>query len=196
MFAIRSGAFNSALATNVFRGASTRAFHASRPSLVKVGDAIPDIELHESSPGNKVSLAKELASPAKGIIIGVPAAFSPSCSAKHVPGYLNSDKLKDAGKVFVVSVNDAFVMKAWASTLDPSEKSGIRFLADPAGNFTKALSLDFDAPAVFGGARSKRYALVIEEGKVKEAHVEPDNTGVFGEYLFMHDGREQGWQWG
>ncbi|KAF4554687.1 Redoxin-like protein 2 [Elsinoe fawcettii] len=178
MFAIRSGAFNGALTSNVFRGASTRAFHASRPTLVKVGGAIPDIELHESSPGTKVSLAKEFSS-GKGLIIGVPAAFSPSCSAKHVPGYLNSDKLKGAGKVFVVSVNDAFVMKAWGSSLDPEAKSGIRFLADPAGNFTKALDLDFDAAAIFGGPRSKRYALVIEDGKVKEAHVEPDNTGVF-----------------
>ncbi|PNS21663.1 hypothetical protein CAC42_1517 [Sphaceloma murrayae] len=237
MFAIRSGAFNSPLAASVLRGASTRGFHASRPALVKVGDAVPDIELMESSPGTKVSLAKEFAAPAKGIIIGVPAAFSPSCSAKHIPGYLNSDKLKGAGKVFVISVNDAFVyaarlpqpsyparassflslvpllqcplvshlpdpapplsiesirliifkrtttdnlsMNAWAQSLDPSAKSGIRFLADPAANFTKALDLDFDGSAIFGGARSKRYALVIEDGKVKEAHVEPDNTGVF-----------------
>ncbi|PSK46407.1 hypothetical protein B9Z65_5375 [Elsinoe australis] len=138
-----------------------------------------DIPLMESSPGSKVSLKQELSPPAHGIIIGVPAAFSPSCSAKHIPGYLNSDKLKNAGKVFVVSVNDAFVMKAWGETLDPAGNSGIRFLADPAGNFTKALDLDFDAAAIFGGPRSKRYALVIEDGKVKEAHVEPDNTGVF-----------------
>lgn len=158
MFAVRSGAFNGALTANLMRGASTRAFHASRPALVKVGDAVPgklpvpsmpqsnlihllspshnpamaahqssassnspgvprdrlqltatDIPLMESSPGSKVSLKQELSPPAHGIIIGVPAAFSPSCSAKHIPGYLNSDKLKNAGKVFVVSVNDAFV---------------------------------------------------------------------------------------
>lgn len=75
---------------------------------VKVGDSIPDIELFEDSPGNKISLAKELAS-GKGVIIGVPAAFSPGCSDSHIPGYMASDKLKSAGKVFVVSVNDAFV---------------------------------------------------------------------------------------
>lgn len=56
---------------------------------------------------------------------GVPAAFSPSCSENHIPGYINSSKLKDAGKVFVVSVNDPFVMKAWGKMLDPSGSSGV-----------------------------------------------------------------------
>jgi hypothetical protein len=78
------------------------------PLQVKEGDSIPNIDLYEDSPGNKVNLSKELAS-GKGVVIGVPAAFSPSCSDTHVPGYIASDKLKDAGKVFVVSVNDAFV---------------------------------------------------------------------------------------
>ncbi|KAL9112447.1 MAG: hypothetical protein Q9227_003289 [Pyrenula ochraceoflavens] len=76
--------------------------------MVKQGDSIPDVDLHEDSPRNKVNLAQELAS-GKGLIIGVPAAFSPSCSDRHIPDYLASDKLKNAGKVFVVSVNDAFV---------------------------------------------------------------------------------------
>jgi peroxiredoxin 5 len=78
------------------------------PKQVQQGDSIPDIDLFEDSPGNKVNLAKELAS-GKGVIIGVPAAFSPGCSDYHIPGYIQSDKLKDAGRVFVVSVNDAFV---------------------------------------------------------------------------------------
>ena len=71
-------------------------------------------------------------------------------------------------------------MKAWAKTLDPEAKSGIRFLADPKGEFTSALDLAFDGTAIFGQPRSKRYALVVEDGKVKEAHVEPDNTGMDG----------------
>lgn len=74
-------------------------------------------------------------------------------------------------------------MKAWAETLDPSQKSGIRFLADPHGAFTNALDLAFDGTAIFGQPRSKRYALVVEDGKVKEAHVEGDNTGMNGELL-------------
>ncbi|MCJ1246620.1 hypothetical protein MMC30_003829 [Trapelia coarctata] len=155
------------------------AFHASARSNVKVGDSLPNLEvLHEYSPGTKVNLAKELTG--KGLIIGVPAAFSPSCSNSHIPGYINSAKLSSAGKVFVVSVNDAFVMKAWASQLDPTGTSGIRFLADPSLAFTKALGLSFDGRAIFGGPRSKRYALVIEDGKVRKAFVEPDNTGVNG----------------
>jgi len=145
--------------------------------MVKAGDSIPTVELVEKSPGNKVSLAKELAS-GKGLIVGVPAAFSPSCSARHVPGYINSKKLGEAGKVFVVSVNDPFVMGAWAENLDPGAKSGIRFLGDPSGAFNKELDLIFESAAVFGQDRSKRYALVTEDGKVKSVHVEPDNTGV------------------
>ncbi len=94
--------------------------------MVKAGDSIPTVELVEDSPGNTVNLAKELAG-SNGLIIGVPAAFSmssfpqitsttrlkrmsgPSCSNSHIPGYMNHPKLQDAGKVFVVSVNDPFV---------------------------------------------------------------------------------------
>lgn len=112
--------------------AGRRLFHATAPTLVKVGDKLPNVELMENSPGNKVNIAEELKS-GKGLIIGkptmiiprseapsvtrtnqisysgVPAAFSPACSGNHIPGYINSPKLKDAGKVFVVSVNDSFV---------------------------------------------------------------------------------------
>ncbi|KAI4127612.1 MAG: hypothetical protein LQ338_003107 [Usnochroma carphineum] len=143
-----------------------RTFTTTVPALVNVGDRIPDLELVEGSPGNKVNLSKELRG--KGLVIGVPAAFS----------YLNSPSLKAAGKVFVVSVNDPFVMKAWGASLDPSNKSGIRFLGDPDAKFTEALDLSFDSASIFGNNRSKRYALVVEDGKVKEAYVEPDNTGV------------------
>jgi len=154
-----------------------RLFHSTPAVMVKVGDSIPDIPLVEGSPGDKINLAEELAS-GKGLIIGVPAAFSPSCSDTHIPGYVASPKLKDAGKVFVVSVNDAFVMKAWAKTLDEKKTSGIRFLGDPSGNFTRALDVEFDSAALLGNNRSKRYALVTEDGKVKKVNIEPDNTGV------------------
>ncbi|KAF2088434.1 AhpC/TSA family protein [Saccharata proteae CBS 121410] len=156
--------------------ATTAAFHASSRLFVRAGDALPNVDLVEGSPGNKVNIAKELQG--KGLIIGVPAAYSPACSESHIPGYINSPKLKDAGSVFVVSVNDPFVMKAWGKVLDPTGKSGIRFVADPASSFTDALDLSFDGRAIFGNMRSKRYALVVEDGKVKEAHVEPDNTGM------------------
>ena len=71
-------------------------------------------------------------------------------------------------------------MGAWGTTLDPTGKSGIRFLADPHSELTTALDLSFDGAAIFGNARSKRYALVVENGKVTKAFVEPDNTGLDG----------------
>ena len=103
-----------------------------------------------------------------------------------------------------ITTTDNFTsMKAWGAALDPTSKTNvcfnhltfspqwhciskadpqiqIRFLGDPSGQFTKDLDLTFDSAAVFGNDRSKRYALVVEDGKVKSAHVEPDNTGVNG----------------
>ncbi|OHF04500.1 IBR domain-containing protein [Colletotrichum orchidophilum] len=155
-----------------------RAFHSTPAAFVKVGDAVPEVDLVESSPGNKVNLAEEFSKVTNGLIIGVPAAFSPACSASHIPSYINHPKLKEAGSVFVVSVNDPFVMKAWGDQLDPAAQTGIRFLGDPSGEFTRAFDVDFDSKAIFGNDRSKRYTLVIENGKVKEAHVEPDNIGT------------------
>merc|ERR1711939_314638 len=98
-----------------------RPFSSTPAIMVKEGDAIPNIDLFEDSPG---------------------------------------DKVKSAGKVFVVSVNDAFVMKAWSKDLDSSKVSGIRFLADPAGEFTRAWDVEFDATPLLGNKRSKRYAVV------------------------------------
>ncbi|KAG4435914.1 hypothetical protein IFR05_008608 [Cadophora sp. M221] len=156
---------------------SSRSFHASARSFIKVGDKLPNLDvLVENSPGNKVNLSEAIKG--KALIIGIPAAFSPSCSNSHVPGYINHSKLKSAGDVFVVAVNDPFVTKAWADSLDPTGSSGIRFLGDPTAKFTEALDLAFDGAAIFGGPRSKRYALEIEDGKVKALHVEPDNTGL------------------
>ena len=73
-------------------------------------------------------------------------------------------------------------MSAWAKTLDPDKSSGIRFLADPSGTFTRALDVEFDASAILGNKRSKRYALVVKNGKVQSVNVEPDNIGVSGEF--------------
>lgn len=159
-------------------------FHSTARRGVKANDPVPDLEvLVEGSPGNGVNLAKELRG--KGIIIGVPAAFSPSCSNSHIPGYLSHPKLPQAGSVFVVSVNDPFVMKAWGTSLVQNESTNVRFLGDPSGEFTKALDLLYDGSAIFGGSRSKRYALLVEDGKVRQAFVEPDNTGVNGKLSIL-----------
>ncbi|KAE9382254.1 Redoxin [Stipitochalara longipes BDJ] len=143
--------------------------------MVKVGDSIPSIELVEGKPDSKVDLSKELGS---GLIIGVPAAFSPACSDSHVPGYIAHPKLKSAGNIFVVSVNDAFVMNAWGKSLDKDSSSGVRFLGDPSGAFTRAFDVEFEAAPLLGTNRSKRYAIVVENGKVKSVDIEPDNIGV------------------
>jgi len=156
---------------------AARTFHSSARACVKVGDTLPDLDvLVENSPGNKVNLKDQITG--KALIIGVPAAFSPSCSNSHIPGFLKHKKLKDAGDVFVIAVNDPFVTKAWAQALDPTGGSGIRFLGDPTAKYTEALDLTFDGSAIFGGPRSKRYVLEIDGGKVKALHVEPDNTGL------------------
>ena len=86
-----------------------RNFHATARAAVKVGDEVPNVDgLMESSPGNKVNLAEEFKS-ANGYIVGVPGAFTGTCSSVHIPSYINHPNLKKAGQVFVVSVNDPFV---------------------------------------------------------------------------------------
>ncbi|RPB29455.1 AhpC/TSA family protein [Terfezia boudieri ATCC MYA-4762] len=152
-----------------------RLFHANPRLLINVGDAIPDVEVQEGSPGNKLSIAKELPK-GKALIIGVPGAFSPGCSAIHIPGYI-----KHAAKLpptYVVTVNDSFVTKAWSENLPEATKSKIRFIADPSGKFTEAMGMDVDLSAFFGNKRSKRYVIIVEDGKVKEIFTEPDNTSV------------------
>ncbi|KAK3985639.1 thioredoxin-like protein [Cladorrhinum sp. PSN332] len=158
---------------------AARTFHSTRPAFIKVGDPLPNLDvLQEGSPGNKVNLAEEASRLNKMIILGVPAAFSPSCSAVHIPGFIKHPKTQDYDEVAVVSVNDVFVMKEWGSELDPSADFGIRFLADPEGKFTKAMDMGFVNEPIFGGLRSKRYSIIVENGKVKSINVEPDNTGT------------------
>ena len=86
-----------------------RAFHSTSRASVKVGQPVPPVDgLYENSAGNKVDLAEEFKS-VNGYILGVPGAFSGTCSSRHVPSYINHPKLKQAGQVFVVAVNDPFV---------------------------------------------------------------------------------------
>ncbi|ODV76956.1 putative thioredoxin peroxidase [Suhomyces tanzawaensis NRRL Y-17324] len=149
---------------------------------ISIGAKVPSVPLFEGSPGNSVNLAEELAQ-GKSVLIGVPGAFSPACSASHVPGFLkNLRAFNEKGYTgfYVVAVNDAFVTKAWGEQLLENKVAGdqIRFLADPKGEFTKELDLLFDAAKFFGNDRSKRYALLVEDGKVTNTFVEPDNTSV------------------
>ncbi|KAG7661082.1 uncharacterized protein J8A68_005454 [[Candida] subhashii] len=147
-----------------------------------VGDRLPSINVFEDSPGNEVNLAEEAAS-GKSVVIGIPGCFSPACSATHVPDYIkNIRAFNDKGyqKFFVVAVNDAFVTKAFGEKIlhHAIAEAQIRFLADPKGEFTKELDLLFDASKFFGNERSKRYALLVEDGKIVKTFIEPDNTSV------------------
>lgn len=155
-----------------------RTFTSSAARFVAVGDKIPSATLFEGSPGNDVNLADEAKS-GSSIIVGIPGAFSPACLASHVPGYLKhlaAFKEKGIDSVYVVGVNDAFVMKAWGESIDNA--GSVRFLADPKGEFSDAWDVLFDAAKFFGNARSKRYAVVTKDGKVTQTFVEPDNVSV------------------
>ncbi|CAR26828.1 hypothetical protein ZYGR_0I01000 [Zygosaccharomyces rouxii] len=159
---------------------ATRGFKTFSPTLFKAGSAIPSglPGLHENSPGNAIDIGEEVAK-GKSIIVGVPAAFSPACSASHVPGYVNHfQELKNKGvqQVFVTPVNDAFTTKAWAQSLNLPQ--GIRIIADSQGAFAKAGDHLFDSEKVFGNKRSIRFAAIVQDGKVVQEFAEPDKIGL------------------
>ena len=143
---------------------------------VALGPQLTFLQAHEHILTKKISQGKS-------IIVGVPGAFSPACSASHAPGYIKlSKEFQDKGisNIFIVAVNDAFVTKAWNDQLgnDP-EVSHVRFVADASGDFSKEFgSLVDEASKFFGNARTQRFAAVVEDGKVKIAFVEPDNFGL------------------
>jgi peroxiredoxin 5 len=144
---------------------------------INVGDAIPSATLHENSPGTKHETAA-LFGQGKHLLFGVPGAFTPGCSNTHLPGYLaDFDKWQSKGiaSINCISVNDAFVMAAWGA--DKSVGDKVRMLADPAGAFVSAMGLDVNAAAL-GGLRSKRFAMIIDGGKVTHLQVEPDGFGL------------------
>uniref|UniRef100_A0AAR5P7W4 Peroxiredoxin-5 n=1 Tax=Dendroctonus ponderosae TaxID=77166 RepID=A0AAR5P7W4_DENPD len=114
----------------------------------------------------------------KVIVFAVPGAFTPGCSKTHLPGYVaKAAELKQQGisDIICMSVNDLFVMAAWAK--DQGTAGKIRLLADPSAALAKALDLTVDI-APLGGIRSKRYSMVVEDGKITSLQVEPDGTGL------------------
>jgi glutaredoxin/glutathione-dependent peroxiredoxin len=148
---------------------------------IKAGDRIPDGTLTEmvdtERPGctigpNAFAVA-EITKGKKIAIFGLPGAFTPTCSAKHVPSYVqNFDKLRAKGvdEVWCVSVNDAFVMGAWGR--DQKAGGKVRMMADGSAIFTKALGLDMDLTARGMGVRSQRYSMLVDNGMVKAVNVE------------------------
>jgi len=147
---------------------------------IEVGTKIPDATLYESTefgeacPLNPKPVSTTEASKGKRIVLFArPGAYTPTCSAKHVPGFLASyDALKGkkVDEIWCVSVNDAYVMAAWGK-----EQKGIgkiRFLGDGSGELTKKLGLENDITKGGMGIRSKRYSMLIDNGVVKQLNVE------------------------
>ncbi|GAC1342604.1 MAG: peroxiredoxin [Acetobacteraceae bacterium] len=143
--------------------------------MIKVGDAIPSTKLTAATAdGPKEMTTDELFGGKKVVLFAVPGAFTPTCSARHLPGFLqNLDSLKSKGidTVACIAVNDPFVMNAWSK--DQSVDGRILMLADGSAAFTKALGLELDLIARGLGVRSQRYAMVVENGRVASLSVEP-----------------------
>jgi glutaredoxin/glutathione-dependent peroxiredoxin len=141
---------------------------------VKEGDKVPSAKLKvKTSEGVKDVSTDEYFKGKKVVLFALPGAFTPTCSAKHVPGFVqNYDQLKQKGvdKIACVSVNDAFVMEAWGR--DQKCESKIDMLADGNADFTKAMGLEMDASGHGMGTRSRRYAMVVDDGVITKLNVE------------------------
>lgn len=142
---------------------------------LSTGDKLPDatlLTLGENGP-EEVALSARTAG-RKVVIFAVPGAYTPTCSAAHVPSFIRTKDQFDAkgvDEIICISVNDPFVMKAWGEATGATE-AGITLLGDPQSAFTKAIGMEFDAPPAGLLARSKRYAMYVEDGTVKVLHVE------------------------
>jgi glutaredoxin/glutathione-dependent peroxiredoxin len=141
---------------------------------IKVGDRIPSAMLTQMKGGAPQPLKTEDLFHGKKIaLFAVPGAFTPTCSAKHLPGYIqHADDLHGKGidAIACVSVNDAFVMGAWGESQKAGDK--IMMLADGNGDFTRALGLEMDASKYGMGRRSQRFSMLVDDGVVKQLNVE------------------------
>jgi peroxiredoxin len=153
---------------------------------IKVGDRLPagtlqefyEVEKNGCAVGPNPVKMEDLTRGKKVVIFALPGAFTPTCSAKHVPSYLaNYDKLKAKGvdEIVCISVNDAFVMGAWAR--DQKSDGKVRMLADGSAEYTKKLGLELDLTGRGMGVRSQRYSMLVDDGVVKSLNVE--NAGKF-----------------
>ena len=149
--------------------------------MIKVGDSLPAVTLQEYSEveGNGCSIGPNPVKVAEATagktiaLFGLPGAFTPTCSAKHVPGFVTqADEFKKAGvdEIWCVSVNDAFVMGAWAR--DQKTNDRVRMLGDGSAEFAKATGLTLDLTGRGMGVRSARYSMLVKDGKVAALNVE------------------------
>jgi peroxiredoxin len=148
---------------------------------IKVGDRLPagslseyvEVETAECKIGPNEFKVDDLTRGKNVVLFGLPGAFTPTCSAKHVPSYLaNYDRLKAKGvdEIICMSVNDAFVMGAWAK--DQKTGGKVRMMGDGSAAYTKALGLEFDLTARGLGVRCQRFSALIDNGTVKTLNIE------------------------
>ncbi|MDP2272495.1 MAG: peroxiredoxin [Archangium sp.] len=147
---------------------------------IEIGNRVPDVVLYESTAfGEACPLSPEKVSVVEGtkgkkvVIFGLPGAYTPTCSAKHVPGYveqLPALKAKGVDEVWCVSVNDGFVMAAWGKELGAFGK--LRLMGDGSAEFAKKVGLDTDLTAYGMGVRMNRFSMLVEDGVVKRVNVE------------------------
>ena len=157
--------------------------------MIKIGDKIPAVTLKRFGANGMEEVSTDTLFQGKVVLFSVPGAFTPTCSMKHLPGFIekaDAFKAKGVDRVLCLAVNDAFVMKAWAK--DQGVEGEIIMLADGNGDFTKALGLELDGSRFGMGARSLRYSLVANDGVVEQLNVE--EGGEFkvssAEYLLEH----------
>ncbi len=144
--------------------------------MIQVGDAIPavDITVIDADGQNTVSAADYFAGK-KAVLMALPGAFTPTCSEAHLPGFVvGADDIKAKGVdvIACLSVNDSFVMTAWQQAQNAEQ---LAMVADGNAELTKAMGLELDTGS-FGGTRSKRYSMIIDDGKVSQMNVEPDTA--------------------
>ena len=143
--------------------------------MIKTGDKIPSMKLMvATAEGPREADTAELLGRGKVVMFAVPGAFTPTCSAKHLPGFVKlaaEFKAKGVDKIVCMAVNDAYVMGAWAK--DQKSGDAVVMLADGNGDFTAAVGLEMDGSGFGLGSRPQRYAMVIEDGVVTTLHVEP-----------------------
>jgi glutaredoxin/glutathione-dependent peroxiredoxin len=141
---------------------------------IQVGDKVPAVSLRVlTAEGPKEITSDELFGGKKVAFFAVPGAFTPTCSLRHLPGYVDKAaqlKAKGVDTIACVSVNDAFVMGAWGK--DQKAEGKVMMLADGSGDFTRAVGLELDATRNGLGKRSQRYSMLVDNGVVKALHVE------------------------
>ncbi|MGB5131522.1 MAG: peroxiredoxin [Steroidobacteraceae bacterium] len=141
---------------------------------IKTGDRIPEGKLKVMGKDGPMNVsAEELLGNGRVVLFSVPGAFTPTCNAKHLPGFVQQAgafRAKGIGKLVCLAVNDVFVMDAWGKAAGVGDS--IVMAADGNGDYTRALGLELDARGHGMGMRGKRFALLVEDGVVKQVHVE------------------------